>query len=189
VGDNGTNCRLNDGTVGGIIRGITHMRYDCTDQSIWILTYVVPGTDLQANNAALWTDTDCGGVDPTVCMTASGSKTFGVGATAGACDTTCNTNPALRSNMCCLNTWPVTDTVTQNGVQVEVQVGYIVKGYFTLTATNKVAWDTILVHWDWQTSSDGGTGSSSALSGSGGNGICLNCAGEAQASSNHGQLM
>lgn len=198
VGSDGTTCLENNGASGGTIRGITHMRLTCNDANFWILTYVVPGTLLQSNTGDMWIDTNCGGSvagAPSVCKGAS--QSFSWGTTLGACGSTCSSNLAQRSDICCLNMWPVIDNVTRGGVQVEEQVGYIAKGY--ITSSNPVAWDTIIVHWDWEvvdasgSQTGGGTGSTAAKVGTGGNGICFNCAGEGQtaivASSLHGQLL
>jgi hypothetical protein len=181
VGDNGKTCLQNNKVTLDTVRGITHMRYDCTSRSVWILTYVLPGTDLVPTTGDMWVDTDCAAAGSSVCPNSAGAKTFDYegGATSASCSTssTCDMDVGLRTGICCLDFWPVTDTVTRAGVPQEEWIGYIAKGYFTLPGTNTAAWDTVSVHWDFGTITAKNTGSSTPRPGTGGSGICLNCAG------------
>jgi hypothetical protein len=173
VGQNGTTCLTNGGEAGGTIRGITHMRYDCTDHRVWLLTYVVPGTDLLEDKPGdMWVQTACNDTEgyPSVCHGSKSQKTFKFGTTSGSCEiavTDCGTG------ICCLNMWPVYDVKVVNGGSTNVQVGYLAKGSSALNNQN-AAWDTLLVHWKWQDAgSNDNTGSSSAYTVNSGNGICL----------------
>lgn len=151
--------------------GATHMRYDCSEKSFWVLTYVFQDFGFSQTVADMWINADCG-----ACNSAAGAKeiSYSGDANSGNCASSCSAATCSGSScsVCCNDMWPVID----NGLWV----GYLAKAHFGLPSGAVAAWDSVLVHWDWTSSpsqlTGGGTASSSLATGA--PSACWQCLGK-----------
>ena len=147
-------CDSRDGAEG--LKGIVHVRANCSDNSLWILTYAFADRGFSTTTGDMWVIANC---TDTGCTNGNGPKTakYLTSGTAadGSCDTG-STDPGCTGascqngvcDICCNNMWPIVDN--------SVWVGYMAKLYYGNPTGNATAfWDTMLVHWDWAENTDG----------------------------------
>jgi hypothetical protein len=148
--------------------GATHIRYDCTDKTFWLLMYVWDGIYMSRNAGDLWAVNSCG---PACTSSDAAFLRFQKDGTGGSCGTTCS-NAANSS--CCRDVWPVTDGTAG-------WVGWLAKGTFSLINSSAVFHDRVMVSMCWGDTCGNTTLTASTPNGyssSASPGVCFSCAGE-----------
>jgi hypothetical protein len=151
--------------------GATHIRYDCTDNTFWMLMYVWDGIVMSTNASDLWAVNSCG---PACTPSDAAFLQFQTDGTGGSCGTTCSSATNSSSSSCCRDVWPVTDGTAG-------WVGWLAKGSFNLTNSSTVFHDRVMVSMCWGDTCANATLTASTPNGyssSSSPGICFSCAGE-----------
>lgn len=148
--------------------GAVHLRYNCRDNTFWILTYVFSDIFMSNNTNMLFTVDKCG----TTCGASDNKFVQYSGTAAGAtCSKTC-TAACLTTPDCwwCQNIWPIIDDGKW--------VGYLSQDHFTLAADSTLTSGTMMVHIDFGvTASDTTKTASSSNNVVPGTGVaCFSCA-------------
>lgn len=178
----GRGCTTNKPPAGSVVDptktyGATHVRYNCTTQSFWVLTYAFVDKAFDLSPGAMWavtcatTDTDLG-----TCDSSNSDKFLQMpdSATtpqaAGTCGGQSGCGPAtLASEWCCQDMWAVV-----GGVNNATWFGWLGQARFQLPSNTNTSYAQAQVHFN----SNGATTTQSNARNLSFNGMCLACGGE-----------
>lgn len=157
-----------------------HLRYNCTTQDLWIITYVLYGLDLDTTNpgGSMWAKKCEPGTDD--CEGASGTKFVQYSGTiaGGNCDASCTSAPACGADgkcaWCCNDMWPIVNTTASGTTE---WIGWMARVKFD--HSKNATYTQFNAHFDAVEESSSKT-SASTLRKKQIQGLCLDCtAGEA----------
>jgi hypothetical protein len=151
------------------------VRYDCRDQSFWVLAYVYSNYTLRNTTGDMWTQYDCpnGGCDGT-----NGDKFIAYAGDANGDDASPNndkskcptTGCSLNACSCHADMWPVKS-------DDNVWIGYLAKAYFKINSGFNFTRSGLLPHLDCESRSPVDCGTAAGAEGSQA-GVCFTCSGE-----------